>query len=683
MITIQTNKRQRRILILDTVFNLEENQDFPSSMFDAVFIFSDSPDEVKSILHYINPVTSGKCCYKPFLVSKSMQGKLEKYNEIIDHYTNDINDDTTLDVIENILRHNEELKLSDDGYKIISSNLFFIRLFRYLISRGKKEQTPVLLKDSSFGYIVPIFDLFFQFELFTLNEYIAFYHSLLEKKYIRIQHFINKVHLCPKCLHSHLLYIESCPKCHSSSIRSEEVIHHFRCANVSPEHTYNFGGQLRCPKCHHLLRHIGVDYDRPSMVYTCGNCDNNFLHPEMHAICTSCHHSSDVASLTSHDIAAFEITQEGCEAIISPNIGFTIYTDFFDNYLDFDRFANRLRLLMNRTDHFSIYEELAVAKIWVLNNEEATIPLRTDLIAFFCKAFPTHKVSSGNNMIYIKGIKPEEGNDGIESFRLKMTAELKKVRVLLEEGEKIGYFMALPEEDTETFLNNLYYIATVPDKTYEALPTGDRQKGLNTYPLTTNVSLPSVPASETANRTVSQAETQEGIKAIRHKARQKRMERLKISLLALLCVISLVLGTIFIMRTKSKEPQATLPPEKTQPVSLLEEDMEDMSEEDIPITPDNMPEIPQEEFSAETSQTPLIEEMQRNTNYVVWGVFSKKEGALTSHAQWVKEYPSESCRIVYQRNKYFIVLFQSADKEECINYVNSHNYHVGLWIKAN
>ena len=272
MITIQNNKRQRRILIFDSAFNLEDSNDFLREMFDAVFVFTSSPDEAKAILNVINPVTSRKCCYKPFLLSRDLKGQLDEYDELVDCYTYDIDDAETLDTVEEIITHIESIDLQPDDNDVLSGNLFFVRLYRYLISRRVYNLTPELNHLSAMGYSIPLFELFYRQGAYSLNEYIIFNQSMVEKGYIRPVQFINKIYLCPKCLHSHLLYIENCPHCHSSDIKSEEVIHHFRCANISPEHTYNFGGQLRCPKCHQLLRHIGVDYDRPSVVYTCSNC---------------------------------------------------------------------------------------------------------------------------------------------------------------------------------------------------------------------------------------------------------------------------------------------------------------------------------------------------------------------------------------------------------------------------
>lgn len=70
-------------------------------------------------------------------------------------------------------------------------------------------------------------------------------------------------HVCPKCYDKGMIYQETCPKCGSVDVEEHNMIHHFRCANISPERTYVKDGKLICPKCLKELHHIGVDYDRP------------------------------------------------------------------------------------------------------------------------------------------------------------------------------------------------------------------------------------------------------------------------------------------------------------------------------------------------------------------------------------------------------------------------------------
>lgn len=468
MITIQNNQNRRRILMLDGVFNLENSLDFPESMFDAVFIKTNSPNETKTILHSINPVTSNKCCYKPFFVLKGVEGQLDDYNELVDGYVYDMNEESALHKVEEIIQYRTELGLTADNGHLTSANLFFIRLCRYLISRKRYRQSPVPQEGSSLGYVIPVFNLFYELGMYKLSEYIIFYQSMLEKGYISTVRFINKIYLCPDCLHSHLLYIESCPQCHSSSIKSEEVIHHFRCANISPEHSYNFGGQLRCPKCHQLLRHIGVDYDRPSTVYTCNSCSNNFLQPQMKAVCTACQKESGVSVLLPYDVTIYEITAEGCGAIISPNIGFTVYTDFYDNYLEYARFVNRIRLLANQNRMEQNQNLVSIVKIWVLDSNATTCMLKTEWIAYFCERFTTHKVSSANNMIYIKEIRGRHEQNELEAiFSNHLLSTLEKAASMISPGERICYVKSLQKEDVEDYIAGLSYISTVPDGEYE------------------------------------------------------------------------------------------------------------------------------------------------------------------------------------------------------------------------
>ena len=84
MITIQNNDGDRRVLLLDSPFSLDESPDFPEYLFDVVFIVNNSVEETKTILSSINPVTSTKCCYKPLFVSASLKGKMGGYDAIID-----------------------------------------------------------------------------------------------------------------------------------------------------------------------------------------------------------------------------------------------------------------------------------------------------------------------------------------------------------------------------------------------------------------------------------------------------------------------------------------------------------------------------------------------------------------------------------------------------------------------
>ena len=476
MITIQNNENERRILLLDSPFPLEESPDFPEYLFDAVFIFSDSVDTATTILHTINPVTSVKCCYKPFFVSRSLEGKLGECADLIDGYYDDWNDIGALRAVEDILTRRNELGLNTVEDKIVSANQCLVRLFRYLIIRDRLRLVAELDNSSATGYVFPIINTFYKLGWYTLSELFAFFQSMLEKGYIRSIQFVNRIYLCPKCLHSHLLYIESCPKCGNSMIQSEEVIHHFRCANITPEHTYNFGGQLRCPKCHQMLHHIGVDYDRPATVFTCDTCGNSFLQAQMQAVCTNCHSVSDVKSLIPQNCNDYEITKEGVLAITSINIGFSIYTEFYDNFLEFDRFVNRIRLLAEQKFTGRIVGDVLVGKIWILDATAATVSNRAELLAQICKYFPNNKVSAANNITYINAIVTDYKGDqeqAILDFQILLSEAIRAAAYVLRPGEQICYtYMKLEGNgaNIDQFLNDLKFVAATPDDSVEYSP---------------------------------------------------------------------------------------------------------------------------------------------------------------------------------------------------------------------
>ena len=704
MITIQNNKRQRRILIFDSAFNLEDSNDFLREMFDAVFVFTSSPDEAKAILNVINPVTSRKCCYKPFLLSRDLKGQLDEYDELVDCYTYDIDDAETLDTVEEIITHIESIDLQPDDNDVLSGNLFFVRLYRYLISRRVYNLTPELNHLSAMGYSIPLFELFYRQGAYSLNEYIIFNQSMVEKGYIRPVQFINKIYLCPKCLHSHLLYIENCPHCHSSDIKSEEVIHHFRCANISPEHTYNFGGQLRCPKCHQLLRHIGVDYDRPSVVYTCSNCEETFVQPSMSAVCTTCGNRSDVTGLTPYDVTAFEVTPEGCKAIVSPNIGFTVYTDFYDNYMEFDRFMARLRLLSNLKSAGSTDADIVVVKVWVLNSQEESCPLNPDFISLLCKRFPTHKVSSANNMVYIRNsVYASDNEENIPSDELtaRLDVVLSKAATTIAPDERICYAVSRYEGDMEEFTNNLYFTSPFPKRTFpyrqaEEETPQEAKASIGAMPEDAVPESPSpvepvaYPADETEHAGFAEPVDEEPADGENKKdtprSNGSSLLRGVVILLAIGAVVALLSFLWYTPEMEEEEPYlligeaeeimsadtalAETPVERTDSAMWTEETEELQLE---------APEEPQAVETEATAAEPVLEETRKGMYYVVEGAFTWRENAEWQLHKNAEARPGYAYRLYKHGSFYVVSPYCSTDPAQCEAFVRNEGLDK-VWI---
>lgn len=127
--------------------------------------------------------------------------------------------------------------------------------------------------------------------------------------------FYDKVYLCPFCQSHHLHLRLSCPECNSTDIRQASMLHHFSCGHVDLEERFLQRGRLVCPKCSQVLRHIGVDYERPSRVWTCNQCGYIFQHPVESFHCHRCGRQSSKDQVVEKRIYSFTASPEAAVAI--------------------------------------------------------------------------------------------------------------------------------------------------------------------------------------------------------------------------------------------------------------------------------------------------------------------------------------------------------------------------------
>lgn len=194
-----------------------------------------------------------------------------------------------------------------------ATSYLLLKLIRYLYSRSIEVLVPVSTRDSLIGYSFP-----FLMENLDFNHHA---HALdileeAEKHDIFSGSFVDVVYLCNSCSNSYLNIRESCPKCGSANLESKELIHHFSCAYVGPEEEFKTGdaeNALVCPKCSHKLKHIGVDYDKPSSLFNCKSCDNLFQNPLLKAKCNHCGADNHVEHLERRVIKEYTMTAHGKE----------------------------------------------------------------------------------------------------------------------------------------------------------------------------------------------------------------------------------------------------------------------------------------------------------------------------------------------------------------------------------
>ncbi len=195
-----------------------------------------------------------------------------------------------------------------------------LRTLRFLYSRNLTTLKPTLDRDSQIGFSYRFLSLQYNYSdtyriLDDLDE--------AEKEEVLLGGFHEIVHLCSNCSEGYLQYREVCPKCESPNLISEDLIHHFPCAYIGPMSDYTTdtsSNMLVCPKCDQHLRHIGVDYDKPSLIYSCQNCYNRFQDVFAYAKCLNCGSDTAVENLRRRIVRQYEVTSKGLEATLNPQI---------------------------------------------------------------------------------------------------------------------------------------------------------------------------------------------------------------------------------------------------------------------------------------------------------------------------------------------------------------------------
>lgn len=157
------------------------------------------------------------------------------------------------------------------------------KILRLIASRGRRiEATPSAGQRS--GFVYPLILPLLGGEDATALQTLEF----LESQRLLQGSFQSKVHLCHHCGSAFLNFLEVCSECQSPDLTLDEHFHHFKCGYVGPSADFRHDGGLQCPKCDLHLKHVGVDYDKPSILYQCNECQHEFQDPEIRSDCFNC-----------------------------------------------------------------------------------------------------------------------------------------------------------------------------------------------------------------------------------------------------------------------------------------------------------------------------------------------------------------------------------------------------------
>jgi len=187
------------------------------------------------------------------------------------------------------------------------------KVLRYLASRGRVIE-PLMSIASPGGYLYPSLEPLLSQPGGNVNALQVL--TFLESQNLVSGQYITKVHLCSHCACAFLNFKETCPDCQSDNIDGDELIHHFRCAYTGSKSDFEAIRGLQCPKCDRELRHLGVDYDKPSVVYHCNACSHRFQSPTVLCSCFQCGQTAEPEHQQIRRIQAYRITAIGNSAAL-------------------------------------------------------------------------------------------------------------------------------------------------------------------------------------------------------------------------------------------------------------------------------------------------------------------------------------------------------------------------------
>jgi len=206
-----------------------------------------------------------------------------------------------IEIIHKSIENYEDNSLPED-----SSLKLLAKLLRYLFSRNLML-APVNTRLSNIGYDFPLIsDMSVESDpLFIMNILNGYSKQNFFSKVP-----LDKINICYDCQSSYLNFSECCTKCNALDLETEELVHHFRCAYVGPQSDFLRDAKLICPKCDHQLKHIGIDYDKPSEIHTCKSCNHSSQETKMKAKCVDCQKENELEQLVTHEIFQYNPTDK-------------------------------------------------------------------------------------------------------------------------------------------------------------------------------------------------------------------------------------------------------------------------------------------------------------------------------------------------------------------------------------
>ena len=237
------------------------------------------------------------------------------------------------------------------------------KVLLYIHTRDIQDYRPLPSRESKLGYIYPMLtaNLDFRREEKTLEIL-----DMAEQEGFLTSSYIDSFYTCNNCYNSYLLFRETCPNCQSADVESEEQIHHFPCAYVGPISDFQSSldpTALECPKCERTLKHIGVDYDKPSIIFNCKRCDHVFQDPIVKAKCNVCNSDMQVENQLKKDLRSYQLTSLGRDAALGKVIIDLYEFDDMVDVIDKEYFQRLLSKEIERKNEATFESTIAAIQL--------------------------------------------------------------------------------------------------------------------------------------------------------------------------------------------------------------------------------------------------------------------------------------------------------------------------------
>lgn len=296
-------------------------------IYDALIIEGGDPQFTRAMVSKIRGHFNPEFYLKPLFLLHGSENKDPLINSLIDGVL------FSLEQIKFVSEKVQKLFLKTNELyfpKSISFEAQIInKVINMLYTREKDEIRAFPYFHSGIGYCFPEASVNFGFP----DEYqVLEIFDIAVKEGMFTRNFDQRTYLCANCSSGYLSYREVCPRCGSANSETEDLIHHFQCGYVGPLGDFNneIDDELNCPKCNKKLRHIGVDYDKPSVLHTCFDCSHRYQDFNVKARCLLCSYDNEVDKLVPRTIYSYHLTKKGESVALN---GYISTTKDFDEII--------------------------------------------------------------------------------------------------------------------------------------------------------------------------------------------------------------------------------------------------------------------------------------------------------------------------------------------------------------